>query len=155
MRLHDKRETEHDRENSLFTTGELSHLLGVSIHEISYWVRSRLLRPSIRQANGQGSRRLFNLQDVKRATFIQRLREATWKPAQILRTLSFVEKIWDSPESLLTPMLIHEGKSLLILCREKSSHIALLDASSPGQYVMVIALNTLEEETRRRLTQGK
>ena len=31
----------------------------------------------------------------------------------------------------------------------------LLDAASPGQYVMVIALDTLDEETRQSLVRSK
>lgn len=139
----------------IFTSGEVAALLESSLDEVDYWVRSKLLVPSIREASGQGSRRLFSADDVKQALLIRRLRQAKWKPRQITRALSSLRAVLDDPGALEKPLLIHEGNAFLILCRHQGNELVLLDAAAPGQYVMVIALETLEEETRRRLARSK
>lgn len=143
------------QDRQVFSSGELAALLDTPIDEIDYWVRSKLLIPSIRQASGHGTRRLFGKDDIKQALLIQRLRNAKWKPKQIAKALLSIAKVVNNPDLLETPLLIHEGKSLLILCRSKGEEPVLLDASSPGQYVMVFALDTLEEETLQKLAKSK
>ena len=143
----------HDRQ--VFSTGEMATMLNVSLNEVDYWVRCKLIDPSVRQASGHGTRRLFGINDVKKALLVQRLRKADWKPKQIASALSTVVLAMKNPDLLHTPLLIHDGKVLLILCRSKGRELMLLDAASPGQYVMVIALDTLEEETRKSLARSK
>jgi DNA-binding transcriptional MerR regulator len=144
----------HPADRQVFTTTEMAALLRVPVNEVDYWVRCKLITPHIRQASGQGSRRLFGWSDLREAFLIKRLRNARWKPKQIGKALRTVIAAMKNPASLPAPLLIHEGGALLILCRS-GSEITLLDASSPGQYVMVIALDTLEEETRRQLARSK
>lgn len=139
----------------VFSTGEMAAMLNVSFHEVDYWVRCKLIVPSIREAAGHGTRRLYGISDLKEALLIQRLRKADWKPKQIAKALSAVASEVKNPDLLHTPLLIHEGSALLILCRSKGRELMLLDAASPGQYVMVIALDTLEEETRQSLARSK
>jgi DNA-binding transcriptional MerR regulator len=143
------------RGEEVFSTGEMAALLGVSSDEIDYWAQLKLLTPSIKRATGQGSRRLFNRNDLRQAFLVQKLRAAGWKPRQITKALAAVVAVLSHPASLHTPLLLHEGNALLIVCRDKGKALTLLDAANPGQYVMVIALETLEEETRQKLAQSK
>lgn len=148
-------ETTSQTVEDVFTSSDLATLLDTSLDEVDYWVRTNLLVPSVRQSSGQGSRRLFSSDDVKQALLIRRLRKANWKPRQIARAIASLRSILKQPNMLEQPLLIHEGNAFLILCRRRENNLVLLDAASPGQYVMVIALETLEEETRRRMGQNK
>ncbi len=139
----------------VFSTGEMAAMVNVTLNEVDYWIRSKLIVPSIRKAAGHGTRRLFNMLDLKQAFLIHRLRKAGWKPRQIAKTLSAVASAEKDPELLQTPLLVHEGNALLILCRNKGQELILHDAANPGQYVMVIALDALEEETRKSLTRSR
>src|SRR5579859_492687 len=143
------------RGEEVFTTGELARLLGLSPEDVDYWAQLKLLTPSIKKAAGQGSRRLFNRNDLRQAFLVQKLHAAGWRPRQITKALAAVAAALANPASLHTPLLVHEGSALLIVCREKGKTLTLLDAANPGQYVMVIALETLEEETRQKLARSK
>src|SRR5947199_4746478 len=112
----------------VFSTGEVAAMLNASPNEVDYWVRSKLIVPSIREAAGHGTRRLFGILDLKQAFLIRRLRKAGWKPKQIAKTLSAVASVVKDPDLLHTPLLIHEGNALLILCRSKGQELILLDA---------------------------
>ncbi|SRR6266446_7157432 len=141
--------------SQVFSTGEMAAILNVSLNEVDYWIRSNLIVPSIREAAGHGTRRLFNIPDLKQAFLIHRLRKAGWKPRQIAKALSAVASTVKVPDILHTPLLIHEGNALLILCRSKGQELTLLDAARPGHHVMVIALDALEEEMRKSLTRSR
>ena len=143
------------RNEQVFSTTQIAALLEVSLNEVDYWVRCKLLAPSVREASGHGSRRLYGWDDFRKALLVRRLRRANWKPKLIAKALTAVMSAMQNPDSLHTPVLIHEGSALLILCRSGGKDLTLLDAASPGQYVMVIALDMLEEETRRSLMGSK
>jgi DNA-binding transcriptional MerR regulator len=139
----------------IFSAGEIAHFPKVSPDEIDYWVRAKLLTPSVRPAIGHGSRRLFDISDIKQGLLILRLRMAKWKPKQIAKAIRAISVALTNPDTIDTPVLIHDGKSLLILCRRRGKEPLLLDAASPWQYVMVIALDALDEETRLRMARSK
>lgn len=142
-------------ESEIFSTGEIAALLGVSLNDVDYWARCKLITSSIRRASGHGSRRLFSRNDLRCAFLVQRLRQAKWKPKQIAKALISITAVLNNPETLHTPLLVHEGNALLILCRDRGKEPILLDAASSGQHVMVIALETLEQETLDSLAQSK
>ena len=141
--------------DEVFSTGEVAALMEVSIDQVNYLAKCGLLRSSVRKASGQGSRRLFNHNDLRRALLVQKLRDAEWKPKQIATVLPLIAAALRDPSMLHTPILIQEGAVKLIVCRQKGRDLRLLDAARPGQYVMVIALETLEEETRQKLAKSK
>jgi|SRR5581483_6700059 len=139
----------------VLSTGEMAMMLDVSLNEVDYWVRSKLIVPGIREAAGRGTRRLFDILDLKRALLIQQLRKVDWKPKQIARALSTVASVVQDPDLLHAPLLIHEGNALLILCRSKEQELVLLDAARPQQPVLVIALDALEEEMQESLARSR
>ncbi len=110
-----------------------------------------MIVPSIRKAAGRGTRRLFGILDLKQAFLIQQLRKVNWKPKQIAKALSTVASVVQNSDLLRAPLLIYEDSILLILCQSKEQKLILLDAANPGQQVMVIALDSLEEEMQRSL----
>ncbi|SRR5260370_29980570 len=139
----------------VFSTGEVATMLNASLNEVDYWVRSKLIVPSIREAAGRGTRRLFGVFDLKQAFLIQQLRKVNWKPKQIAKALSTVASVVQDSTLLRAPLLIHEGNAFLILCRSKEQKLILLDAANPGQQVMVIALDSLEEEIQGSLARSR
>jgi len=141
--------------DDLFCSGEFASLLGVTAHELDYWVKCNVVSASVKKATGHGSRRIFNRDDLRQALLVRRLRQANWKPRQIFEALSAIGSLLQHPDHLQTPLLIHEKNSLLILCRNQDGSPSLIDASCPGQHVMVIALETLEEETRLSIARSK
>lgn len=141
--------------DDFFYAGEFALLLGVTAHELNYWLKSEIVTSSIRNAAGHGSRRIFNRNDLRQALFVRRLRQANWKPRQISEALTVIGPVLQHPDHLQTPILIHEKNALLILCRNQDGSPSLMDASCPGQHVMVIALETLEEETRLSIARSK
>src|SRR6266566_6557777 len=106
-------ETRSSQRRQVFSTGEMATMLNVLLNEMDYWLRCKLIVPSIREAAGHGTRRLSGILDLKRAFLIQWLRKANWRPRQIAKALSAVALAMHDPNLLHTPVLIHEGNALL------------------------------------------
>ena len=58
-----------------FLTGEASRLTGVSHRTIDFWAKSKLIVPSIADANGTGSDRLYSFDDLVLLRVARSLRE--------------------------------------------------------------------------------
>src|SRR5207248_2773191 len=59
-----------------FSSPEVRRLAGCTYRELDYWTRSGLVTPSIRDAHGTGTQRLYSLQDAVTLRAIKALRNA-------------------------------------------------------------------------------
>lgn len=83
------------------------------MNEREDWIRSKLIVPVISEATGRGTRRLFDILDLK----LRWLRKEDWKPEQVAKALSVMEAVVEDPNLLHILLLIHENNMLLIFCR--------------------------------------
>ena len=141
--------------DKVFTAKDVADLLELSMDTVGNWAKCGLLVPGVRQGAGKGTPRLYNAQDVRTAFFIRRLYRKDWKPKQIGVALMEFRRVVQNPALLDDPLLIHQGKAVLILVRHRDGTLAVRDATAPDQYVLTIALEALDEETRRGIAQNK
>jgi DNA-binding transcriptional MerR regulator len=59
-----------------FRGPQVCKLVGISYRQLDYWARTGLLRPSIADARGSGSQRLYSYTDVLELKVIKRLLDA-------------------------------------------------------------------------------
>lgn len=57
-----------------FAAHETARLAGITYRQLDYWCRVHLVWPSVRDANGSGSRRRFSGDDVRLLALLGRLR---------------------------------------------------------------------------------
>lgn len=55
-----------------FTGTEICRLTGVTYRQLDYWVRSHLIRPSVAEARGSGTKRCYSAEDVRIIITIKR-----------------------------------------------------------------------------------
>lgn len=130
----------------VFSSTEVAHITGISRQRLDYWARTKLLRPSIRDAHGKGTRRLYSLDDLVQLQFVQRLHTNKWSTQKIRKAITRLRVFLTSSEEAV---LIDGKNTILALFRTKRGEQILLDTlSSGGQQVLEIVLETLIEETR-------
>ena len=139
----------------MFSTTDVAEHLHIAPYDVRYWVESGLLSPSVRQASGRGEHHVFSAGDLRLAFFIHHLHQLGIKPKEIKRILSEVRRVMEDPTLLVQPMLLPCGTRPLILQHSASGQASLLDATRPGQYVMTVALETIDEKVQRILAQSK
>ena len=89
---------------SLYTTGELARLCGVSVRTVQYYDTRNILKPS---AMSEGGRRLYSEEDVKRMQIICFLREAG------ISIQSIEDLISDAEPGKVISILIEEQEKVL------------------------------------------
>lgn len=56
-----------------YSTDQVRRLVGVSYRRVDYWIRTGLIVPSIREANGQGTRRRYSQADLDHVRVVKAL----------------------------------------------------------------------------------
>lgn len=75
-----------------FSCNRAADVVGISYRQIDYWARTDLLRPSISDASGSGSRRLYSYNDLLELKTIKKLLDAGIKLEQVRKVFSFLRE---------------------------------------------------------------
>src|SRR5438552_12817660 len=59
-----------------FRVPDVTRIVGISYRQLDYWARTELVTPSIRDAKGSGTQRLYSFQDLVALRVIKRLLDA-------------------------------------------------------------------------------
>lgn len=113
-------------------------LIGISYRQLDHWARTGLVRSSVRQASGRGSRRIYSFQDLVALRVVGQLREAGVSVQTIRRAVTHLKRHAEQP--LTTLHLVGHGKKVFILTDDPSR---LVEASANGQVVMTISVASL------------
>ncbi len=120
-------------------------LTGITYRQLDHWARTGLVRSSVRQASGRGSRRVYSFSDLVALRVVGQLREAGVSVQTIRRAVSWLQRHAEQP--LATLALTAKGKKVFALTGDPAK---LIEATADGQVVHAISL----EQVARHLQQG-
>lgn len=131
---------------SLFTSGEVQKLVGLTQRQLAYWDESALAHPHGRPAEGSGSRRLYTFLDVVQLKLIHRLRQAGITLQKIRQALVNLADLTDEPAPLAELEVVTDGHRIII----RKSNEQLLDPLT-HQYFLRLPLAILLAEIENRV----
>jgi len=67
-------------------------IVGISYRQLDYWARTDLLRPSISQATGSGSRREYSYNDLLELKAVKKLLDAGIKLEQVRKVFDYLRE---------------------------------------------------------------
>ena len=121
-----------------FNTKTASRVTGASERQLRHWDRAGVVRPSVAQAAGRGSRRLYSFLDLVQARAAKQLRDDGLS-LQKLRTA--LRLLRERPEEVKHPLaelrLVTDGRSLFKLTDDPG---VLADLLRRNQHVHVFAV---------------
>ena len=133
----------------MYTTAQMAHLTGFTVRQLDYWARRGFVTPSLRQANGSGSRKLYSVDDLTPLLFIRKLKEQCWSTRKVLKAVRTMRGVLDDQDPLKTALLVDGKGTILALYKTHEGERIVLDTlSQGGQQVLEIVLETLVEESR-------
>ncbi len=118
-------------------------LIGISYRQLDHWARTGLVRSSVRQASGRGSRRVYSFQDLVALRVVGQLREAGVSVQTIRKAVAFLKRHAEQPLSMLN--LVGHGKKVFTLTDDPSK---LIEASENGHVVLSISVASLERHLK-------
>jgi DNA-binding transcriptional MerR regulator len=130
-----------------FGASAVLKLTGVSYRQLDHWARTGLVRSSVKQASGRGSRRVYSFQDLVALRVVGQLREAGVSVQTIRKAVTYLKRNAEQPLSMLS--LIGQGKKVFALTDDPSK---LVEANASGQVVLTISVESLARHLEQSVT---
>ncbi|HUG85592.1 MAG TPA: MerR family transcriptional regulator [Euzebya sp.] len=122
---------------------QVAKIVGISYRQLDHWTSTGLVVPSVRDADGSGSQRLYGFDDILQLKVIKRLRDAGVSLQRIRRA---IDEVRDRGLSLRDLMLASDSAGNVIAVDDQQQAMDLLMS---GQGVFFIAIDPVAEEVLR------
>jgi DNA-binding transcriptional MerR regulator len=130
---------------------EVTKIVGISYRQLDYWARTGLVRPSVQDAQGSGTQRLYSFQDLALLKLVKRMLDSGVNLQQIRKAMSTLKEL---KEPAIGTTLVSDGNRIYAL----ESPEEVVDLLARGQGVFAIAVDkvwielegTLQKTNRKR-----
>ncbi|MDZ7677323.1 MAG: MerR family transcriptional regulator [Acidimicrobiales bacterium] len=123
-----------------FSGRKAAEVVGITYRQLDYWARTDLVRPSLADANGSGSRRQYSYRDLLELKVIKSLLDAGIRLESVREAFTFLRE--HLGEDIVTANLVIRGSSVLVRSDEE-----ILDVLRQGQGVLnILPLGSVKDE---------
>jgi DNA-binding transcriptional MerR regulator len=134
---------------------EVCNIVGITYRQLDYWARTGLVRPSVKDARGSGSQRLYSFQDLAMLRLIKRMLDSGVNLQQVRKAMKTLKGL---DEPALGTTLVSDGHRIY----QVESPEAVVDLLASGQGVFAIAVDrvwtelegTLAKSAGKKTTRG-
>ncbi len=115
-------------------------VVGITYRQLDYWARTNLIKPSLQDARGSGSQRLYSFTDVVQLKVIKRLLDAGMSLKKIRQAVEILRQQLRKRQPLAEVTLLSDGQTIY------AAHTAdeLIDVLNGGQGVFAIAVGPVQ-----------
>lgn len=129
------------RRDEGFTGPQTAQLAGISYRQLDHWARTDLVRPSLQDAAGSGSRRRYSYQDLLELKLVKTLLDAGLKLESIRNVFSYLRDRLG--EDITSANLVIQGSTSVVIETEGE----LIDLVRSGQGVLnVLPLGSVKSD---------
>lgn len=129
-----------------FNTTAVAKITGLSIRQIDYWDRTHFIKPSVREASGHGSVRLYSFNDLIQLKVAKTLMDKGVSLQKIRKALNYLKKNMPEIEKPLAELrFLTDGETIFVLTKDKK---VIIDTLKRGQLVFSIALGDIVESLK-------
>ena len=127
-----------------FRSPQVCAVVGITYRQLDYWDRSGLLGPSLREASGSGTQRLYTFQDIVTLRVIKRLKDAGTSLHKIRQAFDQLEAEVGQNWREKDITLLSDGTTIYAA----TSPEEVVDLLQKGQGVFGIAVRPVHDEVR-------
>lgn len=128
-----------------FSGTRTAQIVGISYRQLDYWARTDLVRPSLADAQGSGSRRQYAYRDLLELKAIKTLLDAGIRLESVREVFTYLREHLDV--DIAAAHLVISGQSV-VLCRGDE----LIDVLRKGQGVLnVLSLDGVKDEVDAKI----
>ena len=91
---------------------QVCKFVGITYRQLDYWARTELLRPSLQEASGSGSQRMYSFTDLVQLKVIKRLLDAGMSLKKIRSAVEILRTQLASDEPLADVTLLSDGHTI-------------------------------------------
>ena len=124
-----------------FNSKTVSKILGIPLRVVDYWDRTNFIKPSVHEASGYGSMRLYSFTDLIQFKVAKFLRDQGLSLQKIRKGLNYLRKHLPEIEKPLVQLrFLTDGETIFVLTNKDRE---IIDTLKKGQYVLAIAIGEL------------
>jgi DNA-binding transcriptional MerR regulator len=112
---------------------DVCRIVGISYRQLDYWARTGLVTPSIRDAKGSGTQRLYSFQDLVELRVMKQLLDTGVALQKVRKAVEYLREVGEPPAGMT---LFSDGKNVYARSPE-----AVVDLLRKGQGVFAIAVD--------------
>lgn len=109
-----------------------AEIVGITYRQLDYWARTDLVRPSLVDAHGSGSRRMYSYRDLLELKVVKDLRDAGIRLESVREVFSYLRE--NLGEEIVTANLVITGNRVVLV----RSGEEIVDLIQKGQGVLNI-----------------
>jgi DNA-binding transcriptional MerR regulator len=137
-----------DRTHDGYSGAKAAEIVGITYRQLDYWARTDLVRPSLVDATGSGSRRQYSYRDLLELRVIKSLLDAGIKLESVREVFSYLRE--NLGEDVTTANLVIQGNQA-VLVRDGGE---LIDLVKRGQGVLnVLPMAHVVDELDTRIVE--
>ncbi|MDQ4057625.1 MAG: MerR family transcriptional regulator [Actinomycetota bacterium] len=122
-----------------FTADQASRYTGCTAHQLRYWDRIALVRPSVQKTGGRpGVKRLYSFRDLVSLRVIKSLLDGGMSLQRVRKAIEFLRKKAGLEQHLSDLKLVTDGNSIFQIARNDGE---ILDALRQGQMSFFLAID--------------
>ncbi len=137
-----------DRRHDGYSGAKAAEIVGITYRQLDYWARTDLVRPSLADATGSGSRRLYSYRDLLELRVIKSLLDAGIKLESVREVFAYLRD--NLGEDVTTANLVIQGNQA-VLVRDGGE---LIDLVKQGQGVLnVLPMAHVVDDLEHRIVE--
>ncbi len=126
-----------------FNTKAVSRITGLSARQIDHWDRTHFIKPSVSEASGYGSVRLYSFNDLIQLRVAKTLMDKGISLQKLRKAINYLKKNMPEIEKPLSELrFLTDGETIFVLTKDKKM---IIDTLKSGQLVFSIALGEIIE----------
>ncbi len=134
-----------------FNSKTVSKILGIPLRVVDYWDRMNFIKPSVHEASGYGSMRLYSFTDLIQFKVAKFLRDQGLSLQKMRKSLNYLRKHLPEIEKPLVQLrFLTDGETIFVLTNKDRE---IIDTLKKGQYVFAIAIGELINELKGKTSQ--
>lgn len=131
-----------------FSGRKAAEVVGITYRQLDYWARTDLVTPSLAEARGSGSRRMYSYRDLLELKVIKTLLDSGLKLESVRTVFDYMRE--QLGEDISAANLVISGKSSVLV----RSGEELIDVLQKGQGVLnVLPLSGVKDEIDARIVE--
>jgi DNA-binding transcriptional MerR regulator len=127
-------------ESDGYRVPDVCKLVGISYRQLDYWARTGLVTPSVREAGGSGTQRLYSFRDLVQLKVIKKLLDAGVSLQNVRKAVVYLRQHLSAEPSSVT--LMSDG-ARIYACESEDE---IIDLVKRGQGVFGIALDKVWDD---------
>lgn len=129
-----------------FNTKTVSAITNLSTRQIDYWDRTHFIKPSVSEASGYGSVRLYSFSDLVQLKVAKILMDKSISLQKIRKAISYLKKNMPEIQKPLSELrFLTDGETIFVLTKDSKK---IIDTLKSGQVVFSIALGEIVESLK-------